>query len=1278
MPENSKNSNSKTKVNKTSAENASSVSKTTAKATDKSNPKEVKNKTASTKQKSTDIAQPEKKVSVEEASPKTSSKPVLKEKSTTKKDTPKKQNDSKKSVNKNSNQEEKSNKSLDKNKLISILSILGFVIVIGLVITIVLSVRSCSNSNEEYTNPYKAVTKVGYETEVLGTVKRKSPRDTKNEGRSTIGYPKYGSTLKESIGTSAEKVALRNVIIGESNYLTSNDTRNAGGGGYNRMDAFGNLFLNEEPVLDAFGNQRYLYKHTASEGLYLGNVSDDEPGIIKRITMLPRGYDSYSVTGVYAPAGEVIKVEISKEDMEATDGIIVHIGQALYNRKANNIWATKNIMNRMPHILNTMVVTKDTATLNEEKGIYTAYVGSFLGGPVYIHNENVEFSVTISGAVKYSHFILGFTTPEEFAENAKSTAPYFDLEVWENGVLHSGPNYYAKQFGYDELYDAAILWEKISLVSTQVRKQGIVFLYDPFVAAGAAVAFPGQYSVNCPMSWMPSSLNYKAFVNGGAWGNMHEYNHNFQGFGVGNGGEVTNNSLNLVSYSLFTSISSGRKIGTVSEGLGGWNAYTNASWALREITENRYSNGKQGLAIYANMLHSFGQDIYMQSVKTSGGQSVDKWFTATMNASHYDMTYFYKDLIGYTITDSVLENAKATGYPMFVPVASIYQTGRGFTYNGETKYSETMQPYKIAYGTEYEFDLGKCVFDSSNIYQGGSIVLPNGFSYQIKNVSQPEHGTILKVDGKENIYKFKPDTNLRSGKFIVTLEITKDDNAFEVEDVELVMEFEQSHEMNKTTIERTTYTFDEDKMYTSATQAFEANYAGYKDKVEGDNQNPYLNGRLVQNCNSDVWYTEDPGTNCVVEIKGKLLADEVAKYRIALRGRYNCALYTSLDGGKTYELAATYIQSNSSSPDFPLNVEGTYKDYELETGDWVYYKAVLLTNERTKSNLPFIGVGWGKFTPEAPILDAEGNEIGMIPESVIVSYANGYRQSYEAINTPFESEYHYLREYGYDYKDNSYFKEPATLVTSANYTPYDKNRDKIENLVDGNLNTYIHTNFTPTAQKPLVFVVDLGKEFTANQMTLFTQYRPNGDYHIPTEFLLEGSLDGTDYFRIGNYQDVKRTNTSIIVNFDEEQTFRYYRLTITKATQYVIITEIQFANLLEINGGHHISLDSQSVTMKGKWNPESILSSFGHVYYGKKKSTIEYEFEGTRFGVLSSSKLSLDFVVYIDGKKMESIDLKEDTGIIASFISSELKEGKHKVIIECVGNANIDSIVYWD
>ncbi|MDE6373071.1 MAG: hypothetical protein K2L72_01075, partial [Clostridia bacterium] len=357
-----------------------------------------------------------------------------------------------------------------------------------------------SVEGEEYDFEYTATSAVGFSSKIIDDnyPRYKPVADIKDErdqfplgddvedaiaAAGSVRYPKYGYTMSSVLKSDAAREAL----INESDYLTAYGTRNNSGNGqngegtYNMMDKDGYLyFVNNGTTTQATnpdGSPRRLYKHSAAEGMYYGGINDanpeladDEPGIVKEVTLRPRGYGSYSVTGVYAPAGEVIKIEMSEADMNATGGITIHIGQALYNGQSNNIWVAKGQMQRFPNILNTMVVNKNTATL--ENGVYTAYVGSFIGGPLYIRNTNATFTATISGGVRYSHFILGYTTKEEYEENKKSSTPYFDLEVWNYGVLHSGPKYYAQDFSYDDLYKVAVLWEKVSSVTTTGSSQG--------------------------------------------------------------------------------------------------------------------------------------------------------------------------------------------------------------------------------------------------------------------------------------------------------------------------------------------------------------------------------------------------------------------------------------------------------------------------------------------------------------------------------------------------------------------------------------------------------------------------------------------------------------------------------------------------------------------------------------------------------------------------------------------------------------------------------------
>ncbi len=1222
-----------------------------------------------------------------------------------------------------------------------------------------------------FKNEYASTTAVGYYGKVTNSNVERVKADTvkQSEGRASV-YPTFGRNLS----ASAEE---KNAIIGESSYLTATGTANAGGGNYRWINESGYLFNGTTSAPEATG--RRLYKHTASNGLYHGNVSDDESGVEKVVTIKPRGYNGYSVTGIYAPAGEVIKIQLSEADMNATGGIVVHIGQALYNGQANNIWAGKP-MPRMPHLLNTLTISKDTATYDENTGLWTGYVGSFLGGPIYIRNENVAYTATISGGVEYLHFILGYTTKEEFNRIKENcSAPYFDLEVWNYGVLHSGSKIYAQRFSYDELYKAAILWEKVSSVTTTGSSQGIVFLYEPFVAAGAAVAFPGRRSVNCPEGWMSNSLNYNGIVTSGAWGNFHEYHHNFQGYGVGNGGEVTNNAMTLVSYALFTKISSKRGISSFgAQGLGGWNNYTSATWALEETLKIARpnvspSNGNQGLALYATLLHNFGPDDFIKAKVAGGGQSYAAYMNAWQKVTHNNMYYYFNNILKGT---GISNNADSS-YPMFVPVSCVYQTGRSYMYDGQKKYIKTMQPYMITHDEPFKIDLSR--YNAPNgQYASGSVVIPDGFSYRIKSVTKPAHGSIS-IDGKYNL-TYTPNNNdksIYSGQIVVTLEITKNDGAFKVDDVDLILEFELSREMNKMTLERTTYTYSVDNMYTDAQTAFEKNFKGY-DTVD----EKYNHSNPTQNCNTDIWFypdTEENRTkypnapenyfihdNTIEVIDGKLYFENEGKYRIYLRGRTNCALYYSIDGGTNYQLGAKINDTTAPNKSYlfrdghpvaSVNDSNTYFDLELEANSWVYIKEILIVQTSSSS---FIGVGMRQWTQTMftmvethynssnqeveseesedyqyteiiyndlngrPVavevnskdgstsyykivnnvrVESTSEEVSELTESKLIAptvtennqpYVNAYRTTYiQEDNSNFESEYFYQRSYNYNYVG-----EPDVITDNltqtyveeqSNYVPWENTSEfAINNLFDGDSSTYIHSGKGEgvSASNPVIITVDLGEAVSANILRLYpSNFSGNHRNAFPKNFKIEGSLDGEEYFEMGKWTNANAPAVYSDLPFYNSfsYTFRYYKITVTatnSGTSRLALAEIKLLNTLILtgNGGNHILPSNENLIYNGEWELKQAYSNFGNVYVGKQNATLTFDIIGTRVGFLTSSAFENNFEVYIDGKKVDSIELKEDNGPYPlTYLCDALTNGKHRVVLKCTGEVAIDSVIIY-
>ncbi|MDE7076004.1 MAG: hypothetical protein K2O62_01635, partial [Clostridia bacterium] len=398
----------------------------------------------------------------------------------------------------------------------------------------------------------------------------------------------------------------------------------------------------------------------------------------------------------------------------------------------------------------------------------------------------------------------------------------------------------------------------------------------------------------------------------------------------------------LVSYALFTKISSNRGIGSYgASGLGGWNRYTSATWALEQTLKitranEEPENGNQGLALYATLLHNFGADVFS---KSRYGGNYQEYMNAWQNVTHNNMYYYFNNMLQGNVN-----NTAAANYPMFVPVSSVYQTGRSYTYDGEKRYFQTMQPYVIPYGEEFTVDLRKYSAPGGQ-YAQGSIIIPDGFKYEIADVTQPENGKFTETEEK-GVYTYTPDSkkkNLNSGKILITLKITKDDGSFEVDDVDLVLEFQQSHESNKMTLERTTYTYTAETMYKDAVEAYEKGFKGYETVVEQNQFNP------TQNCNTDIWFypvAEKPSRpdapdkyffhdNNIEVIDGKLYFDGDGKYRVYLRGRNNCALYFSLDG-KDYNLGAKITQDTpvygNATADFRTNAPETYFDIQFNEG----------------------------------------------------------------------------------------------------------------------------------------------------------------------------------------------------------------------------------------------------------------------------------------------------------------------------------------------------------
>ena len=1142
-------------------------------------------------------------------------------------------------------------------------------------------------------------------------------------------YPTYGRNLTNY--TAAERAG----IFNERTALIPSPTWRSQGI-YNGIDSEGYLIKNGQRVSDGMGGYKLLYAHTASTSMYGGGLSDNEPRIVKKITAVTHmKLASTQITGLYAPAGEVIRIDMSESEYRAAGGLNVYIGQN-YNldqqvameKSGDGIKGTG--LNRMSDILSrfALIDAYKNVTVNGD-GTVTAYVGSFLGGPIYFRpvNNGVErtISVTISGAVKYQHFILGVTTPEEYEFNKATTAPYFDLEVYDS-VRFTTHKYAAsgglalKDYTYENCTDAAVLWDKIAEVSTRVGANGlsgasapVYIIGDCYIAAGAAFANPGRNGVVCPPGWLAEALNYNNFVNSGCWGTMHEYNHCWQGYGVANNGEVTNNATTLVSYSLYTRISAGRTAAT-GWGNGSWNRFTDPSKALGDfLTQSRSGNKCYDLPLYATLLHNIGQDNFVAAAR---GGSGGNYMNNLVNASHYDMTYYFRDLMHFevgsaysgsgTIAQSQIDSAKEKNYPMFVPVASVYQVGRSILRDGAKQDIITAQPYSYGYG-EFTMDFNNKNNFAENRFASKALVIPDGFTVKVKSVTQPENGTVTLLGNNQVKYTPASGTDgLYSGNFKVTLGITKNDNAFTVDDVDLIINLKQSI---STDLNRTTYTYDDASkvpdtasVYNPETKTF--NFGDFA--TDGTRKNV-----CTQETNTQIWgagrnylgdtYNENTSNNegnyvplevgkTIQTLDGVMYFSNPGTYRFTLKGRGKATLYLSYDG-TTWENAFTMDRSSGNA-----YIESEYSEHTFTaSGNYVYFKVVLHVKYEWKD---FFGVGVARQNTDGTFPAFVNAANAITKDSVGVDKAIK-----EESAAKFETEYYFKNEYKYSYILEDKVWASGNKLVNVSHKPWDDTR-KIEFLFDGKSDTWYHSekDVYITEEKPFELEVDLGSLRTVNRVT-FNGYKNDvGNNGMVKTFKIYGSTDGETWSLVTEQIDSAANAKNMTFSFDTVK-IRYYKLVVTKTDngRYFAMNSIVFSNYLSFSNGHLVAPNEENIAYSGEWSYKNPLSNFGIIYTANAGASVEYTFTGSRFAYFASRSEEYGTVdIYIDGELVAgNLDLSANnkagvtdavydyfnvqgiaTGTLAYMYKGDaLSDGEHTVkIVGKSGTFNLDSFAYWD
>jgi len=608
------------------------------------------------------------------------------------------------------------------------------------------------------------------------------------------------------------------------------------------------------------------------------------------------------------------------------------------------------------------------------------------------------------------------------------------------------------------------------------------------------------------------ALDYETATKYGVWGHIHELNHHFQRYGFNNvANEVTNNVINIVEYILYTQLSGLRNAYSNAAlcKISGNHNYMNPEYSLNNLVNNPPSAADE-IRFYEPIIQAFGPHLFLKATQVGGGRAgVDLFYESLVTTMHHDFTYYVEKILNLVISESKKEDMQALKYPIFIPITTIYQTGRYYNFDGVEQFSNTSYPYRIPRGGATKLD-----FENHLIY-------PNGFTVTIQSFSSPKYGQLKKVS--DFVYTYEPDnTQKLSGRMDLVLNLVNSAAGISTQ-VKLGLEFEVDNSQSI----QTNYIFDS-IVYTDLDEAIKKNFAGYSNTEFFPNFAGAMTG--IKEGNIGVW-------------EGKFrIDDDGYKYILYRGGRGPSKLYARINDETDYKLIG-YIVINQAGYMF-VSPSYAYYQIDLKKGDIVYFKAYLLGYTLASGASAYLYIGISKEDVVSKVRTLGSNDIVGIDSKFDVKYE-------------FVSGDPYYSEKQFD--SLSFFDYSLVTVSSPNYQPWDSSFN-IEKLIDRSTSTYIHTkkNTPINAKNPLTLIFDLGREYYYDYI-YFIKRAPNN--YAPKTLTLSTSDDGENWVEAETI--TTEVNGDLVeMNLNNKLHSRYVKMHITEATTtnpgYIALVSVEF------------------------------------------------------------------------------------------------------------------------
>lgn len=745
----------------------------------------------------------------------------------------------------------------------------------------------------------------GIKEKYYGSIERNVLSSFKDNGLSS--YPKYGQTYQTDL-VEALKEENKSFLTGENTY--------------DEIDEQGNLLLRGEKT----GNK--MFKHTASKGLYSLNdnvISDDEKAIIKEITYDKLNNSNY-ITGLYAAPGEIVKIEISSDDLAKINSLNVYVGQSYSND--NSLDNDSTSLKRMPYLTN---------KFNSNKTVF--YVANPLGGPIYLDPECDEsFTVKISGALEYAHFIYGITSEFDYKRLLEKSCPYFDAQIGKNLVRFACPKYAIEELSYSDINETLKLFAHFHEVAKSISRDDV---YDTITLFGDIE----QNNYSLTPQTIAQALNYKKITSNGTDSNLTLFNKRFSNFGIFDNTDINTQVLILLEYLMFTNVSQSRQNDTLNEpgnGIG-----LDPKLALQGLNGKINGQSVNDVSFYSNIIYSFGPNAFVKAISYMNeikDYSPDSLYDGLAKETNYSFVRYFK-ACGIKLEKNHTETNE------FIPIASTYQAG--------------YENFNVL--SNYLISSSKNKLDFSNIE------VLKGYNYSIESLTDLSNGTLEKIN--DSLYYYTPSKAISK----LSLKVNVTDNLGFSKIITLPINLEK----DKNSVELNTYTYSEKPTDFDVTKiSSEYIPQGYT----------YFDTKLIRDGKISKFEK-----NTLNVFTAKFTITKSASYTFAYYlNKSTSVMFYSINSQRYNN--KIYISSNQSGY---LDNESSCYLANLKKGDVIYIKCYSYTSEANTINIGLSSYGTNKadgiknMNLVTNMIGEEGNEsYDFVPnyefnnKNTVVDYAN--------------------------------------------------------------------------------------------------------------------------------------------------------------------------------------------------------------------------------------------------------------------------------------------------